>query len=245
MSNVIAAAGIILLKQASNTHPLEVLLLKRNTTLKVHAGQWVFPGGKVDAEDYLAINHAPSDIDIRQPPQLNRSNYLKLVTQTALRETQEEAGITLTANQLHFYARWLTPKAIKKRFNTCFFLAKCFEHDVKVDGSEIVDYQWVSPIQALTLHKQSHIQVPPATYVSLRQLSQFEQAETAINTLCQKPIYYRPKLISMKGGVCSLYEDDAGYQDENYFAPGKHHRLEMKSGSFNYINHDQVIKSKP
>jgi 8-oxo-dGTP pyrophosphatase MutT (NUDIX family) len=239
MSNEIAAAGIILLKQISDEHPLEVLLLKRNSTLKVHGGNWVFPGGKVDAEDYRAINHTPSDIDLRNPPALSSEDYLSLVTQTALRETQEEAGLSLPTDSLQFYSRWLTPKAIKKRFNTCFFIAKAASSKVTVDGSEIVDHQWISPSKGLALHHKGEIKVPPATYVSLLQLSHFEHAQTAIDLLCQKPIYYRPKLISIDGGMCSLYEDDAGYQDEDYFAEGKHHRLEMKPGEFNYINHFQ------
>jgi len=240
MSNEIAAAGIILLKQTSSEHPLEVLLLKRNSKLKVHGGNWVFPGGKVDTEDYRAINHVPTEIDLRNPPALSSKDYLSLVTQTALRETHEEAGLSLPANTLHFYSRWLTPKAIDKRFNTCFFMAKTASTKVSVDGSEIIDHQWITPSESLALHKRGDIAVPPATYVSLLQLSHFEQAQTAIDTLCQKPIYYRPKLIAIDGGMCSLYEDDAGYQDENYFAEGKHHRLEIKPDSFNYINHYQA-----
>jgi len=239
MSNEIAAAGIILLKQTSSEQPLEVLLLKRNSTLKVHGGNWVFPGGKVDVEDYLAINHTPLEIDLRKPPTLSAKDYLTLVTKTALRETYEEAGLSLPANALRYYSRWLTPKAIDKRFNTCFFMAKAPDSIVTVDGSEIIDHQWISPSESLALHKRGDIKVPPATYVSLIQLSHFEQTQTAINVLCQKPIYYRPKLIAIEGGMCSLYEDDAGYHNENYFAEGKHHRLEIKLGFYNYINHFQ------
>ena len=239
MSNEITAAGIILLKQTSSEHPLEVLLLKRNSKLKVHGGNWVFPGGKVDAEDYHAINQAFSNIDLRNPPTLSSEDYLKLVTQTALRETHEEAGISLPAKVLHYYSRWLTPKVINKRFNTCFFMAQAPDSNVRVDGSEIIDYQWVSPSESLALHKRGDIKVPPATYVSLLQLSQFEQAQTAIDALCKKPIYYRPKLIAIEGGMCSLYEDDAGYHNENYFAEGLHHRLEIKPDSYHYINHFQ------
>jgi 8-oxo-dGTP pyrophosphatase MutT (NUDIX family) len=239
MSNEIAAAGIILLKQISNEYPLEVLILKRNTRLKIHGGNWVFPGGKVDAEDYRAINHNPSSINLRKPPELSSQDYLKLATQTALRETDEEAGLSLPADSLQFYSRWLTPKVVDKRFNTCFFMAKAPSNIVTVDGSEIVDHQWISPSESLALHKSGAIKVPPATYVSLLQLSHFEQAQTAIDALCQTPIYYRPKLITIDGGMCSLYEDDAGYQDENYFAEGKHHRLEIKRGKYHYINHFQ------
>jgi len=44
-----AAATLIVVREASPG--LEVLLLRRNPNLKVMAGAWVFPGGKVDADD--------------------------------------------------------------------------------------------------------------------------------------------------------------------------------------------------
>jgi len=235
MDNVITAAGLILLQQNTHAKHFEVLLLKRNPRLKVHGGNWVFPGGKVDAEDYLAINRTPSDIDIKNPPTLSQNDYLKLVRQTALRETLEEAGITLKENSLQYFSRWLTPKAISRRFDTSFFMAETPDISVTVDGSEIIDYQWISPAESLALHKNGEISIPPATFVTLTYLSQFTQAQSAIKTLCKNPLYYRPKLISTDKGLCSLYEDDAGYPNEDYQAAGKHHRLEIINGDFEYI----------
>ena len=48
-----AAATLIVVREASAG--LEVLLLRRNPDLKVMAGAWVFPGGKVDADDAEAM----------------------------------------------------------------------------------------------------------------------------------------------------------------------------------------------
>ena len=234
--SIIAAAGIVLLRQSTHIAPLEVLLLKRNAALKVHGGEWVFPGGKVDPEDYQTLNRRPSAINLSQPPALSIQDHQKLLKQTALRETHEEAGVLLKDNALSFYSRWRTPSAIKKRFDTCFFMAINNKSEVTVDGNEIVEHAWVSPSRSLVLLKNGTIKVPPATYVSLLQLSRFEHAQTAINTLCKKPVYYRPKLISTGEGICSLYEEDAGYPDENYFAEGTRHRLIIKPGSYDYIN---------
>ena len=36
---------------------LEVLLLKRNEALVFAPGAWVFPGGRIDAGDYLSLIH--------------------------------------------------------------------------------------------------------------------------------------------------------------------------------------------
>ena len=40
---------------------LEVLLLRRNRALSFHGGDWVFPGGSVDAADAGAAGCAPGD----------------------------------------------------------------------------------------------------------------------------------------------------------------------------------------
>jgi len=236
MSNIIAAAGLILLRQNTATKQFEVLLLKRNAKLRVHGGNWVFPGGKVDAQDYQALNHIPSEIDLKNPPALSPSDYLKLMTQTAMRETLEEAGITINAAQPQYFSRWLTPKVLAKRFDTCFFIAQLSNKEVIVDGSEIVDYQWISPAKSLALHAQGKIAMPPATFVSLNCLNQFPKAQSAITELCKDPVHYRPKLISNQKGLCSLYEEDAAYQNENLLMTGKRHRLEMNAGHFNYIS---------
>jgi len=235
MSNVIPAAGVILLNQSRSDSTFKVLLLKRHPELKVHGGHWVFPGGKIDAEDYAAASLNPSEIDIRTPPALAQTDYLLVARQAALRETQEEAGICLKADQLRLHSRWLTPKVLNKRFDTCFFIAGTSECEVKVDGTEIIDYQWRSPADSLALHQQGKIAMPPATFVSLCHLSKFTEAATAIEQLCKCVPYYRPKLISTSLGLCSLYEEDAGYADEDYAAKGKRHRLNMVSGGFEYI----------
>jgi len=235
MNNIITAAGLILLHENTQEDHFRVLLLKRNPKLKVHGGNWVFPGGKVDAVDYLAINRAPADIDIKNPPTLIQSDYLKLVKRTALRETLEEAGITQKENSLHYFSRWLTPKAINRRFDTSFFMAEASDINVTVDGSEIIDYQWITPAESLISLKNGEISMPPATFVTLTYLCPFMQIQNAIKTLCKTPIYYRPKLISTDKGLCSLYEDDAGYLNEDYQAKGNLHRLEIINGKFEYI----------
>ncbi|MDA8206625.1 MAG: NUDIX domain-containing protein [Thermaerobacter sp.] len=46
-----SASTVILLDQSSGPHELNVLLLQRAATVSAFPGVWVFPGGRVDAED--------------------------------------------------------------------------------------------------------------------------------------------------------------------------------------------------
>lgn len=235
MSKVIPAAGVILLHQSKVNSAFRVLLLKRHPELKVHGGHWVFPGGKFDAEDYCDLDFSPSTIDIRNPPELSLDTYLQVAQQAAVRELQEEAGIVLDKQSLVYHSRWLTPAALKKRFDTCFFISQTTETNVLVDGSEIIDYQWLTASEYLALHKEGKIAMPPATFVTLVHLSRFNDAKTAIESLSQSPASYRPKLVSTSQGLCSLYEEDVGYENEDYLAEGKRHRLNMIAGGFEYI----------
>ena len=80
----------------------EVLLLKRNETLKHMPGLWVFPGGKVEPDD-------PGE------------GALEQARHGAARELQEEAGVSLSPAALTPFSHWLTPVVVKRRFSTWFF----------------------------------------------------------------------------------------------------------------------------
>lgn len=116
----IPAASVIVLRDG----PLEVLLLRRNDNSSFVPGAWVFPGGAIDADE---------------TPEA-----------AAVRETFEEAGLTLDASQLVATSRWITPVGIPKRFDTWFFVARVDrEANVKIDGREIVEAMWITPADAL------------------------------------------------------------------------------------------------
>jgi len=103
--------------------PLEVLMLRRNPASSFTPGAWVFPGGVAEEDD---------------------------LRMTAVRETREEAGITLDPESLVPTSRWITPVGLPKRFDTDFYLAKVDRDvEVQIDGGEIVDWMWIAPADAL------------------------------------------------------------------------------------------------
>src|SRR3954451_16351048 len=96
------AATVIVLRGGAET--LEVLLVRRNPQQRFMGGAWVFPGGAVDAADAddAALAHRLAGV----------------------REVEEESGVQLPGPQaLHPFSRWITPAAVKIRFDTHFFLA--------------------------------------------------------------------------------------------------------------------------
>src|SRR6476659_11090871 len=96
------AASVIVLRGGAER--LELLLVQRTPKARFMGGVWVFPGGAVDAEE--------GDGDAAHRT-------------AAIRELQEEAAVTLTGpDELVKFSRWITPKVVKIRFDTHFFLAE-------------------------------------------------------------------------------------------------------------------------
>src|SRR4051795_6781182 len=94
------AATVIVLRGGGAD--LEVLLVQRNPAQRFMGGAWVFPGGALD----------PGDGDGAAGLQA-----------AARRECAEEAGVPLPDDQpLVPYSRWITPRQVKIRFDTWFFL---------------------------------------------------------------------------------------------------------------------------
>jgi len=146
------AASIIVLRGGADA--LDVLLVRRTPEARFMGGVWVFPGGAVDAgEDEQAA---------------------------AVRELREEAGVELAdPSDLVRFSQWITPAEVKIRFDTHFFLAPAPESgpDPVIDGSEIVDWGWFAPGDALASYANGELELVFPTIKHLEQLSQFASAD--------------------------------------------------------------------
>jgi 8-oxo-dGTP pyrophosphatase MutT (NUDIX family) len=154
-----AAATVIVLRGGADG--LEVLLVKRNPEARFMGGAWVFPGGAVDrgegqGEEALRV--------------------------AAVREVHEEAGIRLPSPAaLVPYSRWITPAAVKIRFDTWFFLAPLpADTEPRVDGEEVVEARWYTPAEALRTSAEGQLLLVFPTIKHLEQLSSFGSAEALL-----------------------------------------------------------------
>ncbi len=219
---VFPAATVVLVRDGADG--LEALLVQRNQAVQHMGGMWVFPGGKVDAADY------PAD----------RDEYRAAVN-AAIRETREEAGLDVTADQLVYLSHWTTPEGAKKRFATWFFLTILEDgQEVQVDGSEIAHHRWVKPDVALkeSAHDDFPLRLMPPTYVSLADIADCQScAQARARIGGRDAIVYGPRMLSVEGGICFLYRGDAGYEALAPDAPGARHRLYMIGNQLDYIRH--------
>jgi 8-oxo-dGTP pyrophosphatase MutT (NUDIX family) len=187
------AASVLLLRGGADA--LEVLLVKRNPDQRFMGGAWVFPGGAVDAHE------AEGDAGHRS---------------AAIRETEEEAGVTLTdAAALVPYSRWITPAQVKVRFDTYFFLAPApGDAAPAVDGDECVDLGWFTPEGALEAHARGEILLVFPTIKHFEQIAPFGSADALLeHTRGREVVPVEPKVIVSGETARVLLPGEPGYDE--------------------------------
>jgi len=153
------ASTVILLRGGGEG--LELLMVQRTPKARFMGGVWVFPGGAVD-------RHEGTD---------------ERATRVAgVRELEEEAGIVVDdPDRLVPFSRWITPREVKTRFDTWFFLAPAPDGaEPKIDGEEAVDSGWFTPQAALDAYERDEIQLVFPTIKTLQQLAPFASADALL-----------------------------------------------------------------
>lgn len=169
------AASIVLLR--GGEHALELLLVQRTPNARFMGGVWVFPGGAVDAGE------GEGDAAHRT---------------AAVRELEEEAGIGgIAPATLVKYSQWITPREVKIRFDTHFFLAEAPAGvDPVIDGEEIVDHRWFTPVEALRAGETGEIDLVFPTIKHLEQFSTFRSAAALLaHAAASEVVPVLPKVI--------------------------------------------------
>ena len=135
---------------------IEVLLVQRNSKLVFHGGHWVFPGGRIDQDDFPVSGDNPEYLAAKN---------------AAVRETWEEAGIEISDSDLIHTAHWTTPPNLPRRFSTWFFVCPVSKPvTVTVDNDEILDYRWLSPAAAVAEAESGQLVLPRPTLTTLKDL---------------------------------------------------------------------------
>ena len=137
-------------------------MLHRDANLSFAGGAWVFPGGRVDPDDYPpGVERASADDDAK----------LVAARNAAAREALEEAGLEVDASALVWFAHWTPEASVPRRFATWFFVARAPEGAVTIDDGEIRAHEWVAPAEVLRRHDAGEISLFPPTWMTLRLLA--------------------------------------------------------------------------
>lgn len=201
----------------------EVLLVRRNKQLAFAPGAWVYPGGKIEAEE-LEVH-----------PELEQAARV-----AAIRETAEETNIHLNPESLITFRHWTTPDNNNRRFSTWFFFgAFPADRPVIIDDSEIKDFQWIRPQLALEQFKMGELSMLPPTFISLQIVRTCQSVSDASQRLDQEEVVFVAPRVKIEDKTFNLlYKGDAGYEQTNPQAIGPRHRyvidLKQKRTHFEY-----------
>lgn len=210
------AATVVLVRPAPDG--LEVLLTRRPDTMAFAAGLHVFPGGRVDAVDadprLLARARGRQD-----DPEFRVAHRIAAIRETweeagvLLAASRvggslpavppwdpavdfaalcERLDLELRTDELVEVARWTTPRAYPRRFDTRFFVAELPpDATVELHPGEVVDHRWTTPRAALDAMARGEIELWPPTSTSLQRLKRaasFAQIRDGLASAPEQPI---------------------------------------------------------
>jgi 8-oxo-dGTP pyrophosphatase MutT (NUDIX family) len=176
-------AATLLVLDASGATP-KLLMGQRHHGLKFMPGKFVFPGGRVEPQDYLASigTRMPAPIRAKLLRHLSGSPHPQrahAMVHAALRETQEETGIVIgkgartgdregTADFEGFalLARAITPAGRPRRFDTRFFVVSA---DRITERTAIVDGEFIA-VEWFTIPEARQQDLPSITRMILEDL---------------------------------------------------------------------------
>jgi 8-oxo-dGTP pyrophosphatase MutT (NUDIX family) len=172
------AATVIVLRGGAQT--LEVLLVKRNPAQRFMGGAWVFPGGAVDPDEDHRV--------------------------AGVREVEEEADVAIgDPESLVEFSRWITPRQVKIRFDTHFYLAPAPDGaEPRPDGGETVDLGWFTPQGALDAYGREELLLVFPTIKTLEQLAPFASAAAILEWATGREVVPIEPQVVMEGEVARV-----------------------------------------
>ncbi len=101
--------------------------------------------------------------------------------------------LALATDHLTYFAHWITPEGMPRRYDTHFFLAQApIEQEAAYDRLETSDGVWIQPAVALERFQRNEFPVAFPTFHQLRDLSAFNTTQEALITTTTR---YVPTII--------------------------------------------------
>ncbi|UUT35682.1 NUDIX domain-containing protein [Microbacterium elymi] len=207
MTDIPVAGTAILVRDGG--HGPEVLMMQRPDHGSF-AGAWVFPGGRIESVD---LSDGADEIDDAR--------------RAAARETAEEVGLLIDADDLVPFSAWTPPVGIPKRIRTWFYLGRAADAALTLSAAEVVSAEWARPEDVLARHARGELTLYPPTWVTLHGLTGADDA-TALTASVQATGIrsFRTVVRRTEGAPAFVWEPDVAHDPAVAFdAPGVRHRL--------------------
>lgn len=155
-------------------------------------GNYVSLAEPADHERFTRYRH---DIHGRQ------SSFVDLIERERLR---------LALDTLTLCAHWVTPPVEGKRFDTRFFVARVPPGQTPAhDEKETTESSWMTATEAIRAGDERQIQLPPPTWMTLREIEPFKSVEQIIAAARTRTVVRRePRLVQEDGMRALVMPDD-------------------------------------
>jgi 8-oxo-dGTP pyrophosphatase MutT (NUDIX family) len=211
------AATLVLVREGARG--VEVFCVQRHQKSGFLGGAIVFPGGKVDPTDEdarwearvtasaftgvertLAIAACRESLEEAAilPVEGNALTHEELLAMRARAKSEsfcallEERGVRVDLGKLRLFARWITPIAESRRFDTRFFICAAPDgqrgaHDERETSASF----WATPREVLARFDRDEVQLAPPTHRTLEVLAPARDTREALaiaDGACLDPI---------------------------------------------------------
>jgi len=121
-----------------------------------------------------------------------------------------EHALTLRADLLTPWSRWVTPAFERRRYDARFFLARApGEQRAEHDKIEVTEGAWLSPDAALERFEDGSIQLPPPTLRTIEQLRAHKSIDEAFAAAAaaERPLPVQPHFVQLDVPTLALPGD--------------------------------------
>src|SRR5262245_3974429 len=122
------------------------------------------------------------------------------------------AGLVAAAAELFYFARWITPVANPRRWDTRFLVARLPEGQLACpDGTETVSCSWMTPRAALAAYEAGRISLIPPTVRTLDDLARFSSADAVLADAARRVVRaVTPEIVQTDDLTAIRYPDNTG-----------------------------------
>jgi 8-oxo-dGTP pyrophosphatase MutT (NUDIX family) len=227
----IPAATLILMRPVAHGPP-ELLLMERPDTMAFAAGALVFPGGRIEPQDWASggdlmsaarlaalretIEETGVAAAVEPVPDEAATAVIRdrLHAGAGLPAALAECGLKLRAEALVHFARWLPNFRETRRFDAFFFLAEAPADtpDPTPQDGEAVRAFWASASAVLAEIDASRAHAIFPTRRNLERLAQFASFEEAVANTARHPVRtITPWIEEREGRRFVCIPEDVGY----------------------------------
>lgn len=124
----------------------------------------------------------------------------------SLVEMARTEQLVLATERLNYFAHWITPEGMPKRFTTHFFVTTApAEQQAAHDHLETSEGIWIAPAEALARSERNEFPLVFATIHQLRELAAFTSVAEALQATASTPVKTRMPVLTERDGKAHVH----------------------------------------